>query len=128
MITSGVIKRCIEEAEASTYKVKIGAVIFKGSRIISSGHNSIRSSANIKDKYKKYKNALHAEQAALLGIDWNKVKGYSILVLKISPTKKYLSNAKPCKICQKLLAHIGIHNIYYSNEQGEIIKAKLRDL
>lgn len=122
MITSGIIKRCIEEAEASTYRFKIGAVIFKGSRIISSGHNGIRSSANIKDKYKKYKNALHAEQAALLNIDWNKVKGCSILVMKVSLSKGILGMALPCEMCRTILNHVGIKHIYYSNEKGEIVK------
>ena len=128
MISSGIIKRCLEECEKSTYRFRIGAVIFKGSRIISSGHNGIRSSSQIKSKFKKYENSLHAEQAALMNINWNKVKGCSILVLKISKTKKQLSNAKPCPLCQKLLAHIGTHNIYYSNEMGEIVYSKLEDL
>ena len=128
MISSGIIKRCLEECEKSTYRFRIGAVIFKGSRIISSGHNDIRSTSQIKDKYKKFENSLHAEQAALMNIDWSKVKGCSILVIKISSSKGILSMAKPCKICQKLLTHIGIHNVYYSNEKGEIIKSKLEDL
>ena len=128
MISSGIIKRCLEECEKSQYRFHIGAVIFKGSRIISSGHNDIRSTSQIKDKYKKFENSLHAEQAALMNINWSKVKGYSILVIKISPSKGILSMAKPCKICQKLLVHIGIRNIYYSNEKGEIIKSKLEDL
>ena len=128
MLSSGVVKRCLEECEKSTYKFRIGAVIFKGDRIISSGHNGIRSSSKINNKYKKYENSLHAEQAALMGLDWTKVKGYSILVMKLSPTKKILSNAKPCKICQRILTLVGIKNIFYSNEYGEIVKIKLEDL
>ena len=128
MISSGIIKRCLEECEKSTYRFRIGAVIFKGSRIISSGHNGIRSVSQIKDKFKKYENSLHAEQAALMNIDWNKVKGCSILVMKISPSKGILSMSKPCEICQKLLEHIGIKTIYYSNEKGEIVREKLENL
>ena len=126
-ITSGVIKLCLLESEKSNYRFKIGAVVFKGSRILSSGHNEIRSS-NIPSKHKLYNNSVHAEQAALLGTDWNKLKGCSILVIRCSKTKGNLSNAKPCPLCQKLLAHIGIRNIYYSNEMGEIVHAKLEGL
>ena len=126
-ITSGIIKLCLLESEKSNYRFKIGAVVFKGSRILSSGHNEIRSS-NIPSKHKLYNNSVHAEQAALLGTDWNKLKGCSILVMRCSKTKGNLSNAKPCPLCQKLLAHIGIRNIYYSNEMGEIVHAKLEDL
>ena len=126
-ITSGIIKLCLLESEKSNYRFKIGAVVFKGSRILSSGHNEIRSSS-IPSKHKLYNNSVHAEQAALLGTDWNKLKGCSILVMRCSKTKGNLSNAKPCPLCQKLLAHIGIRNIYYSNEMGEIVHAKLEDL
>ena len=126
-ITSGIIKLCLLESEKSNYRFKIGAVVFKGNRILSSGHNEIRSS-NIPSKHKLYNNSVHAEQAALLGTDWNKLKGCSILVMRCSKTKGNLSNAKPCPLCQKLLAHIGIRNIYYSNEIGEIVHAKLEDL
>ena len=126
-ITSGIIKLCLLESEKSNHRFKIGAVVFKGSRILSSGHNEIRSS-NIPSKHKLYNNSVHAEQAALLGTDWNKLKGCSILVMRCSKTKGSLSNAKPCSLCQKLLAHIGIRNIYYSNEIGEIVHAKLEDL
>lgn len=122
MISSGIIKRCLEECEKSTYRFRIGAVIFKGSRIISSGHNGIRSVSQIKDKFKKYENSLHAEQAALISIDWNKVKGCSILVMKISPSKGTLSMALPCEMCRAILNHVGIKNIYYTNQKGEIVK------
>ena len=123
-MSSGIIKRCLEECEKSTYKFRIGAVIFKSNRIISSGHNDIRSTSQIKNKYKKFENSLHAEQAALLNVNWNKIKGCSILVLKISKTKKQLSNAKPCNICMAILHHVKIKDIYYSNEYGEIVKYK----
>ena len=126
-ITSGIIKLCLLESEKSNYRFKIGAVVFKGNRILSSGHNEIRSS-NIPSKHKLYNNSVHAEQAALLGTDWNKLKGCSILVMRCSKIKGNLSNAKPCPLCQKLLAHIGIRNIYYSNEMGEIVHAKLEGL
>ena len=123
-ITSGIIKLCILESEKSNYRFKIGAVVFKGNRILSSGHNEIRSS-NIPSKHKLYNNSVHAEQAALLGTDWNKLKGCSILVMKCSKTLKQLSNAKPCPICMKILEHVGIKDIYYSNEQGEIVKVRI---
>ena len=104
-------------------------VIFSnGGRIISKGHNGIRSSAQIKDKFKKWNNSLHAEQAALMNIDWNKVKGCSALILKVSKTKHQLSNAKCCPMCEEMLRHVGIKNIYYSNEEGEIVMEKLNNL
>lgn len=124
MITAGVIKLALEECELSTYEQRIGAVVFKGKRILSSGHNEIRSSP-ISLKYRQFKNSLHAEQAALMNLDWTKLKGCSILVLRVLKSKKILSNAKPCTMCQLLLNTIGINDIYYSNEFGEIVKLSL---
>lgn len=120
-MTVGILKKAIEECELSTYKLALGAVIFKGNRILSSGHNELRSSS-ISNKYKKYKNSLHAEQAAVMNINWKKLKGASILVIKLSKVQKKLSNAKPCDMCLQLLKTIGIKKIYYSNQFGEIVK------
>ena len=123
-LTAGIIRRCLEECELSTYKFHIGAVIFKGKRILSSGHNGIRSS-RISNQHKLYANSLHAEQAALLELDWTKLNNCSILVLKCSKTEKSLSNAFPCEMCQKFLSYVGIRDIYYSSENGTIDYTKL---
>ena len=44
-LRAGIIKRCLEECETSTYRFRMGAVIFNKKAIISSGHNDIRSSS-----------------------------------------------------------------------------------
>lgn len=122
-LSVGVIKRCIEEANKSTYRFHIGCVIFKGNRIISSGHNYIRSCSSISAKHRAWENSLHAEQAAIINAgDKNKLKGCSILVMKVSKTNGYLSNAKPCPYCQASIDYVGIKNVYYTNEEGEIVK------
>jgi len=121
-LTAGIIKACIEECDKSTYYYHLGCILFRSKRIIGRGYNQIRSVEQIKDKYRKWTNALHAEQAALMNIDWNKVKGCSALVLKVSKTEKKLSNAKPCPMCQAIFKHVGIKDIYYSNSDGEIVK------
>lgn len=125
MLTVGILRKAIEEAEKSSYRFKIGCVIFKGSRIISSGHNEIRSCSKILDKYKKYKNALHAEQAAIIKTDWRKLNGCSILTVKISGNMGYLGISKPCNMCYELIKHVGIKEMYYTNEHGEIIHEKI---
>ena len=121
-LTSGIIKRCLEECEKSTYKVRIGAVIFSSKAIISSGHNDIRSSS-IPNKYKVWPNSIHAEQDAVFNCkDWSKLKGCSILVLKLSKVTKELSNAKPCTTCLELLRFVGIKTIHYSDQFGNIVQ------
>ena len=121
-LRAGIIKRCLEECETSTYRFRMGAVIFNKKTIISSGHNDIRSSS-IPDKYKVWPNSIHAEQDAVFNYkDWSKLKGCSILVLKLSKVTKQLSNAKPCPTCLELLRFVGIKTIHYSNQFGNIIQ------
>ena len=57
-----------------------------------------------------------------MNIDWSKVKGCSILVMRISPSKGILGMSEPCEICMGILNHVGIKNIYYTNQKGEIVK------
>ena len=100
----------------------MGAVIFNKKTIISSGHNDIRSSS-IPDKYKVWPNSIHAEQDAVFNYkDWSKLKGCSILVLKLSKVTKQLSNAKPCPTCLELLRFVGIKTIHYSDQFGNIVQ------
>lgn len=120
-LTTGIIKKCIEEASKSSYTVKLGSIIFKGTRILGSGHNEIRSCSAINPKYKKWYNSQHSEIDCILSIkDWKTIKGASILTIKISKANKSLSNAKPCEFCYKTLLFLGIKYIYYSDENGGI--------
>lgn len=125
MLTSGIIKQCIKEAESSNYKLKVGCVIFKGKRIISSGHNGNRS-CRIHPKYQDYPNSLHAEQDALIGMDWNSLRKCNILVLRLCPSGK-LAESRPCSKCFSLLKYVGIKNIYYSTRSGTIEYCNIND-
>ena len=123
-LRAGIIKRCLEECEASTYKFKMGAVIFNKKIIVSSGHNDIRSSS-IPDKYKVWPNSIHAEQDAIFNCkDWSKLKGCSILVFRISKTTKQLLTAMPCPKCLTLLKFVDIKTIFYSDSVNGIVKLK----
>ena len=127
-LTSGIINLCIGEAKNSDYRFKIGAVIFKNTRILSSAHNELRYSCILGTKYRAWKNSLHAEQAAILKIK-NKdiLRGASMLIIKTSKTLGLLSNAKPCEWCIRSLIHFGFKSVYYSNEKGEIVELELYD-
>lgn len=129
MLSTGIIEACIKEAKKSEYIFKMGAVIFKGNRIIGKGHNAIRSCSNIDPKYRRFNNALHCELRALLSVkNWKNLKGADILVIKISKTTGSLSNAKPCYHCQQALKAVGMRNVYYSDTNGGISMTKAKDL
>jgi len=121
----GILKAAIKIAEKSSHhKCKIGAVIFKGSRIFAVGNNNIRSCSLVSKKYKTYENSLHAEQAAILNTSRKSLKGSDILVIRLSADKEFLRMARPCQMCMNFIQYVGIKNIWYSNLIGEIIKEK----
>ena len=123
----GIIERAIEEARSSDYHpYKMGAVLFKGPRIMSSGHNEIRGNGKIHPKYKYFDNTIHAEQSAILNLkDWNKAKNADMLIVRINNSGKF-SLAYPCPMCQSFLKFLGINKVYFSNRDGniEFVKAK----
>ena len=115
------IELAIKTASKSTSYYRLGAVIFKGKRIISCGFN--RTDINpfvqpITTRMKKF--SIHAEHAAILNAH-TKIVGCSILVVRINK-KLELRLAKPCEKCLYLLNYVGIKNIYFSTSEGNIEK------
>ena len=120
-LSGGILKAAVQEALKSDYKFKLGSVIFKGKRIISVGHNQIRSVSAVTDDKRKWSNSLHSELAAILrGPNYRIYKGASIFIVKVSKTEHSFSNARPCEYCMASLEYVGIKKIYFTNEQGEI--------
>lgn len=110
-------KLAIEEAKKSEHKHRIGAVIFKGKRIISSAHNATRSN-KIPYQFKNWLEALHAECHAIIKARRD-LKGYSIIVIRLN-NKNELMLAKPCDLCEDFINYVGIKEVYWSTSQGEI--------
>lgn len=115
----GIINLAVEEAnKAEHFDFKIGAVIFKSNRIISSGRNQFRS-CTIPIKYRKRENTLHAEQDAVNGVEWKKLSSASILVVRLNKSGKF-SLSFPCEYCLSTLKYVKVKWIYYTNRVGEI--------
>lgn len=94
---------------------RLGAVIVKGSRVLSTGYNEIRYT-------KEFRNpTVHAEQAAILKLlkqqRFNDLNGADIYVTRISPGGNSVLS-KPCDMCMGLIQAVGIKNVYYTNTKG----------
>jgi deoxycytidylate deaminase len=119
-VNKSILKLAIEEAEKSTHHFRVGAVVFKGKRIFSSGRNEIRSCSKMPDRFMKWNNSLHAEQKAILNARRD-LNGYDMLVIRIGKSGSLLL-AKPCEVCMRTIEYVGINNIFFSNNEGEIKK------
>lgn len=106
-----------KEAKKSTfYKHRLGAVIVKGNRILSTGFNEIRYAKEIGNS------TLHAEQAAILKLlkagRQDELVGASLYVSRFTKAGR-LGCSRPCEMCSELIRSVGITRIHYLNESGE---------
>ena len=98
-----------EESEASPKRFKLGAVISKRGRIVTSSHNKFKSHPHFgNDNDYRW---LHAEAAAIYSA---KCKGFNLEGATIIVYRKHGRNAKPCAHCQKLIKEAGIKKVIYS--------------
>lgn len=111
--------------KSSYYPYRVGAVIYKGKRILGAGFNAVRSFSKINDKYKAFRESLHAEQHAMMNVkNWSSMKGASIIVVRINMSGT-ISLAKPCENCMQSIRAVKIKEIYYSDRNGQIILEKV---
>lgn len=115
------INACIQEALKSDCLYSHGAIAFKGGKIFSKGHNSTKSGRILKMNVP----SIHAECACMRGL--RSTKGMKILVLRVGRGGE-LRLSKPCSLCRDVMMKSGIHKVYYSDEDGDIISTRLIDL
>lgn len=99
------------------------AFILDKKRIIAIGKNS-KKSHPINHKYGYFDGSgLHAEACAVIksgNVDHSK---HTLVTFRIDRNDK-VAMGKPCSHCEKLLKDVEFKNIFYSNEEGEFVRAK----
>lgn len=108
---------------------KVGCVVVKGHRIISSGCNSKDRCCSIQAKLDTEKygvkcpGRVHAEIAALLPFFRNKIdlSGASIYVFR-KHRDGTLAMARPCSSCQKIIKALNIRKVFYTIEAGYAVE------
>lgn len=94
---------------------KVGAVIVKGSRILSTGFNQLRPSGVLRTR------TLHAEAAAILKLlkegKLSTLAGSEIYVTRFTRGGA-VSLARPCNHCWDLCRSVGITRVHYTNVDG----------
>lgn len=101
---------------------KLGAVIVKGGRILSTGYNSLRPSLELKTE------TLHAEAAAVLKLLKARrladLSGAEMYVTRFTRGGR-VGLACPCSDCRALLTSVGVRRVYYTTDTGDIGELRL---
>lgn len=113
------IAKALKQANNSQYRQRIGAVIVKGNRVISTGHNQLRGHGSIKSSH--WDNSLHAEIHAVINaikrVGIEGIKGSTIFVARIKRDGSQ-GLALPCKDCFRVLHEFKIKRIVFTTETG----------
>lgn len=112
-----ILRKALHEAEKSTHRYKLGAIIFKQGKVISKGFNKTNRGVSYFGRH-YWEGSLHAEISAIINAKCN-VAGSSLFV-----ARRNSLCARPCVSCLAAIKEAGIKDIFYTN-RDVIIKEKL---
>ena len=118
---SFIIQKALATAKNSEMeRGKVGAVLFTNSgNILAFANNVYFDGSDIK-------RSVHAEEFVLSKAikirAFARYNNLNLLVVRYKISNDKLAMAKPCKNCQKLIERFPELTVYYSNEQGKIVK------
>jgi len=117
------VKLAIQQAESSNLGYRMGAVVRRGNTVVGAGcnRNDHPKLLRWRSPHLNEHTGLHAEMAAVWGLRWHTLKGTTMYVVRIKADGS-LAMAKPCLICQEMLASAGIKKVYYSNADGKVVR------
>lgn len=123
MISDNFLQLAIQTAKSSPSKRRVGAVLLKKSKVVSTAVNLEQKSHPLQAKLATKvglheKIYLHAEIYSLIKA---KEDADTIIVARVNSQNK-LRMAKPCPICTLALEQEGIKNIYYTTNEGFMYK------
>jgi len=122
-VSDHVIELAKVQARKSVVRHQHGAVLLdsKG-KVINTGYNYALYST--KPNNERRPHCIHAEQAALTGLRGQRVRGCSMVIVRLN-ARDELKMSKPCKRCWNLLTRKGIQCVVYSNETGGLTSERL---
>lgn len=102
----------MKASEASTYRIKVGAVLCKKGRALITGTNCIKTHPTWANPDKHIKLSIHAEIDCLINSE-SEVLGDTIYVFRLG--KDGMPGlARPCVDCMREIKKRGIKKIYYT--------------
>jgi tRNA(Arg) A34 adenosine deaminase TadA len=99
---------------------RLAATLFdKKGKIISSGVNSYKTHPRLAP-FTSFP-FIHAEQACILRVGLDFCEGLNLMVVRVKGDDS-LGLAKPCVVCRGLIRNVGIKGVWFTNEQGGLVK------
>lgn len=127
MIKPSILKLAILQAQKAISlnpKRKVyrhGSVLFSGKRILNCGRNFM---SKTHPKSNSEWGKIHAELDCILGVARDILENSNLLVIRLSAFGD-LVMSRPCPNCMDLIRAANIKNIFYSNNQGQIVKERI---
>jgi deoxycytidylate deaminase len=95
---------------------KVGAIIVKSGRVLSTGFNSFRYTRELQ------KNNVHAEEAAILKLLKHRrlsdLSGAEIFVTRFTKGGR-VGIARPCASCMSIIKSVGISDVHYTTDDKD---------
>ena len=118
------IRLAKKAAAKSSFYFRLGCIITKGNRVLSTGHNSIGYC-----ELNSFNNSKHAEMDAVLKLirqhnGLSSLAGATVYVTRITP-KGQTAMAKPCSKCMSLLISVGVKEVIYTTDSTKVEKVRL---
>ena len=101
-------------------KWRHGAVLMHKSKIISAGYNEQYKTNTSATRWFRW-GFPHAEMSACIKAGFDACQGANLVVVRLTAAGS-LGQSHPCKQCQKMFKDLGIKNVWYSNEDGNLVK------
>lgn len=131
-------KRFLHKAEQTSqqavhYKFKIGCVLTKGRKLVSSGYNTLAKTHPLQSHYASLVGKpdaifLHAEIAAIVEA---KSKGIDLTGCVAYVFRRGLGGdvrmARPCKVCMQALKDVGVKTVVYTTDFGYAVETIMED-
>lgn len=120
------IRLATKKAHESQFsRARVGAVIVRGNRVLSSGVNRIGYSKF--DLGRKRPESIHAEAQAILELLKHRrqaeLVGADIYISRVDRNNN-TRMAKPCNHCAKLIEAVGINDVIYTTDTGTVEEYK----
>ncbi len=105
--------------ESKFHRARVGAVIVRGHRVLSTGCNRIGFTRFIRDR--AFPESVHAEQQAILGLlrerRHHELVGSTLYISRIGRSGEPRLS-RPCIHCQRLIESVGIREVFYTTNNG----------